>query len=214
MDDSLFYNSHGLELSSGLGNISSSYDLAMLTKYAMQNETFRNIFKTKEYRCKTNFKEYKWLNKNKLLKYDYVSGGKTGYTIKAKRTLVSTANIHNQEIVIVTLNDPNDFNDHHYIYENINNNFVNYRVISKDYVQKELNNLNIGCFTVNSDYYLFINKNDVDKIKTEYHFNNKVGYIRVIYENSIVHEEPIYECVIKKVPWYKKIFQRISNLFN
>ena len=35
---------------------------------------------------------YSWTNKNKLLKYDYITGGKTGYTKAASRVLVSNYN--------------------------------------------------------------------------------------------------------------------------
>ena len=68
----------------------------------MQNSTFREIFKTKNYTVKTNYKTYVWHNKNKLLDYDYITGGKTGYTEKARRTLVSTGSKNNINIVVVT----------------------------------------------------------------------------------------------------------------
>ncbi len=53
-------------------------------------------------------------NKNRLLteKYDYSTGGKTGYTKLAKRTLVSTASKDGLNLITVTLNDPNDWDDH------------------------------------------------------------------------------------------------------
>ena len=56
---------------------------------------------------KTNKKTYVWNNKNKLLyTYEYITGGKTGYTINAKRTLVTSFSKDNMNLVIVTLNDP------------------------------------------------------------------------------------------------------------
>ena len=68
MNDTLFYNSHGLENKDGLGNTSTAYDMAVLTTYAMQNDKFRKIFGTKNYNCKSDRKNYSWQNKNKLLK--------------------------------------------------------------------------------------------------------------------------------------------------
>ena len=96
MKDTIFYNNHGLDEGEYKGNISTAYDMALLTKYAMNNKTFRNIFKTKEYITKSSYKTYKWKNKNKLLhRYDYITGGKTGFTKKARRTLVTTASKNN-----------------------------------------------------------------------------------------------------------------------
>ena len=34
-----------------------------------------------------------------ILNYDYVTGGKTGYTEESGRTLVSTANVNNMKLI-------------------------------------------------------------------------------------------------------------------
>ncbi len=113
MMDTNFSNPHGLDNTED--HYSSAYDMALLTSYAMKNPTFRTIFKTK-YHSAPNDKEkwdYKWKNKNKLLfRYDYSTGGKTGYTKKARRTLISTASNKGMNLVVVTLNDGNDWQDH------------------------------------------------------------------------------------------------------
>ena len=117
MKNTRFINSHGLD-KNGDGNTSTAYDMALLTKVAMQNKTFREIFGTKNYKAKSNLKTYNWEGKNKLFKmYDYTTGGKTGYTDTARRTLVTTARKDNKNLVVVTLNDGNDFNDHKSLYE-------------------------------------------------------------------------------------------------
>ena len=85
-----FVNPSGLD-NTDSGNYSTAYDMALLTRYAMQYEDYRKIVGTKKHVVKTNKKTYVWHNKNKLLNEKYVTGGKTGYTKKAKRTLVSTA---------------------------------------------------------------------------------------------------------------------------
>ena len=210
MNDSYFYNSHGLELESGIGNISSPYDLAILTKYAMNNSIFREIFHTKKYICKTNMKTYHWTNKNKLLKYDYISGGKTGYTIKAKRTLVTTGIIHNQNIVIVTLNDYNDFNDHLNIYNYLLNNYEYYKVLDKNDIKKIYGT----DYYIKNDYYIFVNKEDIDNIKVEYHFgvNDKTGYIDVLLDNKIIHKEELYKRQ-EQQKWYQKIWNHFISIF-
>ena len=48
MKNSYFYNAHGLEEDNDTGNLSTAYDMALLTKYAMKNKTFREIFGTKK----------------------------------------------------------------------------------------------------------------------------------------------------------------------
>ena len=63
--------------------------MALLFSYAMSNSIFYEIVNTKEYHCLEN---KVWINKNKLIRsYEYCDGGKTGYTKKAKRTLVTGA---------------------------------------------------------------------------------------------------------------------------
>jgi D-alanyl-D-alanine carboxypeptidase len=74
--------------------------MALLTKYANKNEIYKKIVGTKRYVAKSNLKTYDWYNKNKLLStYEYTTGGKTGFTEIAKRTLVSTASKDNINLV-------------------------------------------------------------------------------------------------------------------
>lgn len=113
MRNSSFTNPHGLDNTEN--HYSTAYDMALLTRYAMNNETFREISSTKEHHAPNpNEKwDYEWNNKNKMLKlYKYSTGGKTGYTKLAKRTLVSTAEKDGMALVAVTLNAGDDWNDH------------------------------------------------------------------------------------------------------
>lgn len=118
MQNTIFINSSGLEDNNGNGNISTVYDMAILTKYAMQNNIYREIVSTKKIKVVSNYKTYIWNNKNKLLhSYDNCTGGKTGFTKKARRTLVTTASADGINLIIVTFNDGNDFQDHKMLYE-------------------------------------------------------------------------------------------------
>lgn len=113
MTKTVFANPHGLD--DHENHYSTAYDMALLTKYAMQNEQYRKISGTKEYHCKSlNRSIGTWFNKNKLLTilYPYSTGGKTGYTIRAKRTLVSTAEKDDLKLIVVTINDRQDWKDH------------------------------------------------------------------------------------------------------
>ncbi|GIP25543.1 hypothetical protein J23TS9_06730 [Paenibacillus sp. J23TS9] len=107
-----FANPHGLDAE---GHYSSANDLAKLTAYALHNPVFRNIVKTPTKKAPNPNEswDYKWDNKNKMLRlYDGADGVKTGYTKKAFRCLVSSATRNGQQLVAVTLNDGDDWNDH------------------------------------------------------------------------------------------------------
>lgn len=115
MTNTHFENPHGLDEK---GHYSSAYDIAILMKYAMENEVFKTISNTKSYQSKN--RDYKWNNKNKLLTqfYEPCTGGKTGFTNKAGRTLVTTAKKDHLSLIVVTLNASDDWNDHMSLYEN------------------------------------------------------------------------------------------------
>lgn len=107
-----FANPHGLDAE---GHYSSANDLAKLTAYALHNPVFRDIVKTPTKKAPNPNEswDYKWDNKNKMLRlYDGADGVKTGYTKKAFRCLVSSATRNGQQLVAVTLNDGDDWNDH------------------------------------------------------------------------------------------------------
>ena len=57
MTNTIFNNPSGLD-NTDQGNYSSAYDMAILTRYAMKYEDYREIVKTKKYKLKTNKKSY------------------------------------------------------------------------------------------------------------------------------------------------------------
>ncbi|WP_026673190.1 D-alanyl-D-alanine carboxypeptidase family protein [Alkalihalobacterium bogoriense] len=114
MTRTVFNNPHGLD--DHEEHYSTAYDMALLTKYAMENETYREVSSTKSYRAPQEGEKWDriWQNKNRLLTqlYKYSTGGKTGYTKRANRTLVSTATKDDLDLIAVTLNAPSDWHDH------------------------------------------------------------------------------------------------------
>ncbi len=216
MTNTVFYNPHGLEESNGNANVSTVRDMAKLTKYAMENSTFREIFKTKDHTVKTNYKTYVWHNKNKLLNEEYITGGKTGFTELARRTLVSTGSKNNINIVIVTLNDPNDWQDHKDLYNNIFKEYKSYQIINKDKFKiKKENYYKDASFYVKNDFFMALTKKELKKISLdinllklhEYANDDVVGYALVMLDGVTYHKEPIY---IKKIvkeenlSWWQK----------
>ena len=193
-----FINSSGLEDNNGLGNMSTSYDMALLMSYAMKNDTFKKIVGTKEKTVKTNYKTYIWNNKNKLLKdYKYCTGGKTGYTKKAKRTLVTTASKDNMNFVIVTLNDPNDFSDHLNLYEEYFKRYKKYEVLNKNEKFKNEN------YYIKNSIYITLTKDEYKRLSKIINYYEKnvsdiVGYVSIKLDDTILAKEYIYEKNNKK----------------
>ncbi len=202
MKNTIFYNPHGLEDNKGVGNLSTAYDMALLTRYAMQNKYYKEIVKTKSKTVKTNYKTYVWNNKNKLLKtYEYTTGGKTGFTKKARRTLVTTATKDNKNLIIVSLNDPNDFKDHKDYYESYFNKY-NFETIldkhnfeiknKKDYEKEKL--------YIKNSFNMLLKKDEIKNVDMEIVLNDKkifgktsvVGKVNVFYKNDLIHTENIY----------------------
>jgi len=90
-------------------------DLAMLAKYAMQNKAFSKAAGAKSAILCYGNPPYKRSirNHNKLLaSYEGLIGVKTGFTKKSGRCLVTAAKRSNEYLLAVTLNAPNDWNDH------------------------------------------------------------------------------------------------------
>ena len=86
----------------------TAMDLAMITNYAIKNPVFAEIFGTKVLKWKGQSWKTNILTHHKMLKgefaYPGVTGGKTGYTVKAKQTLATTAQNAKIRLTAVVLN--------------------------------------------------------------------------------------------------------------
>jgi D-alanyl-D-alanine carboxypeptidase len=97
-----------------VGNYSSAWDLAALTRVAMRNPRFRHIVRTR-------IKHVKWtaptfakiyVNNNRLLGlYRGANGVKTGYTHKAGPCLVASARRGGRSLIAVVLDSPDMYTD-------------------------------------------------------------------------------------------------------
>lgn len=187
MKNTIFNNSSGLEENGG--NISTAYDMALLASYAMKNETYRMITGTRKYTLKTNMNNYFWINKNKLLTlYKYTTGGKTGFTEIAKRTLVTTASKDDLNLVIVTLNDGNDFLDHQNLYKEAYENYKNYEIVKE------------GPFEIYGENYYnapFYIKESFNYPLTNIEKNNIIIKINLLEKENYEDNEVIGNMVIK-----------------
>lgn len=97
---------------------STARDMALLTAYAVKNSDFAEIFAMSSYEVTINGEKQMIYNHNRLLQeLEGCTGGKTGFTDKAGRCLVSTAQRNGNTLVCVTLGAPDDWNDHKKLYE-------------------------------------------------------------------------------------------------
>jgi len=97
-----FKNSYGLDDEE---HLTTARDLAMIARYAMQNDEFRKIVATKEkFIPWEGHSDRKLVNTNTLLgKVDYVTGIKTGYTDKAGLCMVISAEKNGRNLITVVL---------------------------------------------------------------------------------------------------------------
>lgn len=219
MNNSTFNNPSGLD-DDCLGNYSSAYDMAILTSYAYKIKDFRNIIGTKKYTLKTNKNTYVWHNKNKMLSsYIYATGGKTGFTKKAKRTLVSTASKGGMNLVVVTLNDGNDWLDHKNLFEYGFNNYETYTILEKgDFKVYNDNYYTNGKLYIKNDFKYTLLSNEKESLKLKIDLEKKrvfkddmkVGKVIVYLGDELVHTEDVYykknKEKTKKLSWWQKLW--------
>ena len=216
MKNTIFSNPHGLDEKNE--NYSTAYDMALLMRYANSLPLFKKITGCKKHTVKTDEKTYVWSNKNKLLyTYKYTTGGKTGYTEKAHRTLVTSASKDDLNLIVVTLNDGNDFKNHKELYEYGFNNYRMKKVFDKDRIN--LPNKNIYAL---DDYFYPITKSEEELINIEYKISNKdkyennehVGYALIKIGSKTIHEEKLYIKIRKNnnkinKNWFTKLIDKI-----
>lgn len=110
--DTHFTNPHGLD---DPEHYTTARELALIARAALSNDLIRKIVATRKTTIPQNGNEGMRLlvNHNKLLRlYDGAIGVKTGFTKRSGRCLVSAALRDGVTLIAVTLDAPNDWNDH------------------------------------------------------------------------------------------------------
>ncbi len=110
LHDTRFENPHGLDSAE---HYTTARELSLIAAEALKNDIFREITGTYKYTFPLGEGVRTVVNHNKLLKmYDGTIGVKTGFTRKCGRCLVSAAERDGVRLIAVTLDDPNDWQDH------------------------------------------------------------------------------------------------------
>lgn len=212
MTNSIFYNPHGLDEETE--NYSTAYDMAILAKYAFKNKIYRKIISTKKYMTKSNLKSYTWYNRMNLINsYKYCIGGKNGYTPKAGKSLVSYASNGDLNLLIVSLDDSDIYDNHKKLYNICFKKYKNYTIIDKT-------NFTIDKSFVDKDIYINesfkypLMEDELEKISTLIQINhsgNSVGSIVIKYNSKDIGRLKIYSKEKKKKD--NNIFHKFIKLF-
>ncbi|MCL2081467.1 MAG: D-alanyl-D-alanine carboxypeptidase [Oscillospiraceae bacterium] len=126
MENTSFANPHGLNDDN---HYSTAEDMAILTRSALNNAAFAAIVSRKT----GSVGSMAVRNHNRMLwNYEGSNGVKTGYTKKAGRCLVSSAERGGQTLIAVTLNAPSDWNDHTRMLDFGFNNYPARRLATRD----------------------------------------------------------------------------------
>lgn len=220
MKNTHFSNPHGLD--DHEDHYSTAYDMALLTKYAMRNETYRKISGTKIHRAKSPDGSWyrTWKNKNRLLTelYQYCTGGKTGYTKKAKRTLVTTASKNGMELIAVTLNGPDDWNDHIAMYETAFSQYDYIKILSEGEIESIKDPAYKNKVYIKRDVIYPLTKKETEQIKVHFDLMKPKKKWRKNDREvpEIVGKVVIYlnEYPIQQLPVYFEHEVRPSSLFD
>ncbi|MDD3226177.1 MAG: D-alanyl-D-alanine carboxypeptidase [Tissierellia bacterium] len=190
-----FTNPHGLH---DANHYSTAADLALITKYAMENDAFRKIVSTTKYEIQTTNKKDEpryFTSLNKLLYntsynqiyvdgeyispyYEYANGAKTGYTPEAGNCLVATAKKDGTELIAVTMKGISleMYQDSHNLFNYGFEEYESTTLVGKNTFIKNIRITNgdskeISVIT-ESDLTALIQKNSFDDIKSNVYIND------------------------------------------
>jgi len=94
-------------------HLSTAYETALMLYFAMKNEKFERIASAENFVYRKGDMVRSWRNKHRLIHTnDNVKAGKTGFTKAAGRTLATYFEKDGKKLIVVTLNDGNDWNTH------------------------------------------------------------------------------------------------------
>ncbi len=213
-----FENPNGLD---SPGHYSTAKDLAMLAAYAMENPIF---YKTVSAKNVTIGERYLH-NHNKLLwRVEGADGVKTGFTKAAGRILVSSATRQGRRLIVATLNDPCDWEDHEKL---LNDGFSRYsvqrlvnagdrvgtvEVAGGDSRQVELIAAEDFDYALAGDEAWSLYQSGPGFVYAPAVSGAEAGSVHVLVEGKSVGRVPIvYGATIEQVkdehiPWYRRLF--------
>lgn len=205
LTDTHFDNPHGLDSET---HYTSAYDLAMMTSYALENDTFREIFGTERMVIEENeIYQARYLkNKNRLLfTEENCIGGKTGFTDNAGRCLVSAHEENDMTIISVVLNCQPMFDECNrltkLVLQNYNmKEFIKPYNFVSDVIISDSDKQDVGVITIKG-YSEPILKSEESNYEVKYNLpeslvapiklNEEVGTVEVYYNNEVIYTDKL-----------------------
>ncbi len=225
-NDSNFVNPHGLD---NKEHYSTAKDLAIITSYALKNDTFKEIVSSKSYEIKDNgTRTYrKFVNKNRLLhSLSGCIGVKTGYTSKAGRCLVSACERNGMQVVCVVLNCGPMFERSVELIERAFSEYKNYEILESyncftEIPVKDGDKSFIKIFNKNG-FNMVLNEKERELIRVEYDFPNYltapvkreqiIGTIKIYNDKELIFSENIYTIdKVESLDIKSKLSEILSN---
>ncbi|MGD9678072.1 MAG: D-alanyl-D-alanine carboxypeptidase family protein [Vulcanibacillus sp.] len=196
MTNSHFTNPHGLDNDN---HYSTPFDIGILTAYALKNQVFKEIVNTKLKTVPVEGEDWvrKWVNKNKLLYlYEWADGVKTGYTKLAKRCLASSATKDGLQLACVTLNAPDDWNDHKKMFEYGFNTYKQKVLVEQGDIVEEITIEGDKYEIISNSQFIYPLKNNEDILikrnaiiyenLSKFNFNNDIGKLEFYLDNIYI----------------------------
>jgi len=225
MSDSHFVTPSGLDAPE---HYSTARDMAKLTRAALKNEEFRAICGLTSATLEFGNPPYSrtLYNSNKLLKqYEGCIGVKTGFTDNARRCLVSAAERDGVTLIAVTLNAPDDWNDHKKLFD------YGFSLVKPQEILPESVSVDVVggivqqvCAAPDSSVTIGLTDSDEGELKTEYRVpafvyaeisaGDCIGYAEIYYKGELLRSIPLLaqdNCPRETVQ--QGLWERIRALF-
>lgn len=226
MSNTTFKNPHGLDED---GHLVTAEDMAKLARYAMQNETFRQMVLVQQVNWQGVSYEKPLPTTNKLFSImPEATGIKTGNSDEAKRTLVGSAQKENREMIGVILGMPDES-----IFQSMKK-ILDYGfehtkvvpVIQKDTLETTLQyGENKQVRVVAGEDYSVIQSTDnasivsyqrkLTDIELPIKKDSQVGVLEVLVDGTVMHEVPLIALdeVRKPINWIFMITILLSVVY-
>lgn len=226
-------------------HLTTAYDLALIGRYAMENETFRSIVKNYTYTIpvtnkKTEPRYLKSANRliysnekidvdGKLIpiKYEGVTGVKSGYTVAAQQCLVTSLEKDGHKFIAVVLksNGKNIYSDTHKL---LNYGLENFEKIQLGHANKFVDNYIVENGLVpfvagvtKTDSYFIVNKDDKNNIEEKIIIEDPLvapiskgqvfGKVQYLLSDKVVAETDIMTTMDIEIIPVPSIFKRILS---
>lgn len=196
MTNSTFTNPSGLD--DETSNYSTCLDMARLISYCSLNELFCKINSAKSYNAKTyNGNILTFINKHMLIinNDEGLMLGKTGYTKKAKRTLVTLKEQKGLKVVVVTFEGNNDFNDHKRVINDALDRYYNKTIIKSQIIDTSSTYPYISY--IKDDISICLKEDETKKLEIKIKLYEKAlddvcGTIEVYLDEKIIYHDYVY----------------------